>query len=89
MTGKDKGTTGVVTKAMPADDKIIVEGVNIQKKHARPVQGGQGQLIEVTAPIHVSNVMIVDPKDKKPSRVAKKKVGDKMVRVAARSGQEV
>lgn len=89
MTGKNKGETGVVLKAMPAEDMVVVEGVNIKKKHARSVQGGQGQLIEVTAPIHVSNVMVVDPKTKKPSRVAKKKVGDKFVRVAVKSQQEL
>lgn len=87
MTGKDRGVSGVVQKALPSKDMVVVEGVNIKKKHARPLQGGQGQLIEITAPIHVSNVMIIDPKTKKPSRISKKKVGEKFVRVATKSQQ--
>jgi large subunit ribosomal protein L24 len=89
MTGKDSGKTGVVQKAMPKEGMIIVEGVNMKKRHAKPIQGGQGQIIEFAAPIQVSNVMIVDPKDNKPSRVGKKKVGDKFVRVAVNSQQEL
>lgn len=89
MRGKDRGKTGTVARAFPADGQVIVDGVNMKKKHAKPVQGGQGQLIEAPAPIDVSNVMIIDPKSKKPTRVVKKKVGDKYVRAAAASGQEV
>jgi large subunit ribosomal protein L24 len=85
--GKDKGVTGTVVKAMPKLGKVIVEGVNIKKKHIR-VQQGDG-IIDLAKPIDVSNVMIVDPKTKKPSRVGKKKVGDKYVRVAVKSGQEI
>lgn len=89
MTGKDRGKTGVVEKAIPADNMIIVEGVNMKKRHAKPIQGGQGQIVEFAAPIDVSNVLIIDPKTNKPSRVGKKKVGDKNVRVAVKSQQEL
>jgi large subunit ribosomal protein L24 len=86
-TGKDKGTTGVVIKAMPKTNQVIVEGVNIKKKHIR-VQQGEG-IVDMAKPIDVSNVMIVDPKTKKASRIGKKKVGEKYVRIAVKSGQEI
>lgn len=57
IAGKDKGKTGTVVKAMPKEDKVIVSGVNISKKHQRPSKSGQkGQVIEKTMPVHVSNV---------------------------------
>jgi large subunit ribosomal protein L24 len=57
LTGKDKGKKGAVVKALPKEDKVVVSGVNISKKHSRPKKSGQkGQVIEMTMPIHVSNV---------------------------------
>jgi len=87
IAGKDKGKTGKVLRAFPAENKVVVEGVNIKKKHQRATQGGQkGQIIDKTFPIDVSNVMLVDPKTGKPTRIGKKLVGDKFVRVAKKSG---
>ena len=90
ITGKDKGKKGKVTKALPSMDKVVIDGVNIKKRHTKPKKSGQkGQIIEIAAPLHVSNVQIVDPKDGKPTRVGVKIVGDKKVRVSKRTGVEI
>jgi len=87
IAGKDKGKTGKVLKAFPADNKVIVEGVNIKKKHQKATRGGQpGQLVDKTFPVDVSNVMLIDPKTGKGTRIGKKMVGDKFVRVTKKSG---
>ncbi|NCU18101.1 50S ribosomal protein L24 [Pallidibacillus pasinlerensis] len=87
ITGKDKGKTGVILKALPKKDRVIVEGVNIVKKHAKPSQENpQGGIIEVEAPIHVSNVMVIDPKTGEPTRVGYKIEDGKKVRIAKKSG---
>lgn len=70
IAGKDKGKTGKVVKAIPKEDKVVVEGIGMVKKHQRPTRGGQkGQIIEKAMPIHVSNVRLADVK--KPKKVAK------------------
>ena len=70
ITGKDKGKVGIVKKALPKKDQVVVEGVNIVKKHTKSSQDApQGGRIEFEAPIHVSNVMLQDPETKKPTRV--------------------
>lgn len=90
ISGKDKGKKGKVTKAFPEMEKVIVEGVNIRKKHKRANRRGlKGEMIEFAAPIHVSNVMIDDPKTKKPSRVGYKTVNGKKVRIAKKSGSDL
>ena len=89
LKGKDRGKTGSVTKAMPREDKVVIDGINMKKKHQKKTQGGAGQVVEFAAPIHVSNVAIVDPKSKKGTRVGKKMVKDKYVRIAKKSGVEV
>ncbi len=90
VAGKDKGKSGKVIKAIPSSDKVVVEGVNIKKKHMRPRKSGQkGQIVEIAAPVHVSNVMIKDPKTGKPSRIGMKIVGDKKVRISKKSGEEI
>ncbi len=87
ISGKDKGKTGKVIKALPRENRIIVSGVNIRKAHERPRKGGQkGQIVDKTMPIHVSNVMIVDPKTNKGSRVGITVDGGKKVRVSKKSG---
>ena len=87
ITGKDKGKTGVILKALPKKDRVIDEGVNIVKKHAKPSQENpQGGIIEVEAPIHVSNVMVIDPKTGEPTRVGYKIEDGKKVRIAKKSG---
>ena len=89
LTGKDKGKTGEIKKVMPDDNKVVVQGVNVQTKHRKPSQTGPGGLDKIEMPIHVSNVAIVDPKTSKPSRVGYKTVGDRKVRVARRSGEVI
>lgn len=87
MSGKDKGKQGVILKAMPSKNRVVVEGINVIKKHAKPSQANpQGGILEIEAPIHVSNVMPVDPKTGKPTRVGFKVVDGKKVRVA-KSGE--
>ncbi|MDD9934750.1 MAG: 50S ribosomal protein L24 [Myxococcales bacterium] len=88
VAGKDKGARGKILKVFLDRDRVIVEGVNRVKRHQRPTQTmPQGGIIEKEMPIHVSNVMLLDPKEDKPTRVRVQtdKEG-KRVRVAARSG---
>ncbi len=88
LSGKDKGKTGEVTRAMPKDGKVIVSGVNIAVRHRKPTQlNPQGGLERSEAPLHVSKVAIADPKTGKPTRVRFDIQGDKKVRVAAKSGE--
>jgi large subunit ribosomal protein L24 len=90
ITGKDRGKTGKVSKAMPSSGKVVVEGLNVMKRHERArKQGAKGQTVSVSMPINVSNVMIVDAKTGKRSRVGKKLVGGKYVRIARKSGGEI
>ncbi len=93
ISGKDKGKTGKVIRVEPANERVYVAGLNMIKRHQRPVPGRpnlQVGVIEKEGPIHVSNVAIVDPKDKKPTRIGSK-VNDqgKRVRVTRRSGAEL
>ncbi len=88
ISGKDKGKTGVILAAFPKKDRVLVEGVNIVKKHSKPSQmNPQGGIISQEAPIHVSNVMPLDPKTGEPTRVGLKVVDGKKVRVAKKSGE--
>ena len=91
VAGKDKGTRGKVLRVMPSDDKILVEGVNVITKHSKPSQRNpQGGRVKREAPIHISNVMLADPKDGKPTRVKIKTLeSGERVRVAARSGEQI
>ncbi|WAA12404.1 50S ribosomal protein L24 [Fervidibacillus halotolerans] len=87
ISGKDKGKTGVILAAYPKKNRVVVEGVNIVKKHAKPSQDNpQGGIINMEAPIHVSNVMPIDPKTGEPTRVGYKVVDGKKVRIAKKSG---
>jgi large subunit ribosomal protein L24 len=90
IAGKDKGKTSKVLKTFPALDKVLVEDVNKLKKAQRAKKSGQkGQIIEKEYPIHVSNVALIDPKTKKATRIGKKEVKGKMVRVTKKSGTVV
>jgi len=93
ISGKDRGKKGKVLRVDPKNDRVYIEGLNIVKRHQRPQQtaGGQtaGGVIEREGPIHVSNVMVVDPKDGKPTRVGIEVVDGKRLRVAKRSGQRL
>jgi large subunit ribosomal protein L24 len=88
LTGRDKGKTGTVMKVMPKESRVVVQGVNIVKRHTRPAAGQQGGIVEKESTIHVSNVSLIDPKTSKPTRVGFKTVdGGRKVRVARRSGE--
>ncbi|ELK20894.1 50S ribosomal protein L24 [Anoxybacillus flavithermus TNO-09.006] len=88
ISGKDKGKQGVILAAFPKKNRVLVEGVNIIKKHVKPSQANpQGGIISQEAPIHVSNVMPLDPKTGLPTRVGYKVVDGKKVRYAKRSGE--
>ncbi|MFD1864741.1 50S ribosomal protein L24 [Planococcus sp. FY231025] len=90
ISGKDKGKTGVVLTALPKKDRVLVEGVNIIKKHTKPNQANpQGGIVSQEAAIHVSNVMLIDPKSGEPTRVGYKVVDGKKVRVAKKSGEQI
>lgn len=87
IAGKDCGKTGKVNRALPRDNQVIVEGVNVKKKHRRANRKNQkGQIIDIAAPIHVSNVQIVDPKTNKGTRIGFKIEKGKKVRIAKGTG---
>jgi large subunit ribosomal protein L24 len=91
ISGKDKGKEGTILKSIPSKERIVVEGVNIVKKHQKPSQmNPEGGILEVEAPIHVSNVMHIDPESGERTRIRYevKEDGTK-VRVAAKSGKEI
>ena len=82
IAGKDKGKTGEIQKVLPRTNRVVVDGVNLRKKHKKPTQNNpEGSIVEVYAPISASNVMILDPKTKKPVRIGHKVVKGKKVRV--------
>ena len=87
ITGKDKGKKGKVLKAMPKDDKIIVEGVNVQTKHQKQTRKAAAELKHQEGPIHVSNVMYWDTKAKAPTRIGHTVDEGQKVRVSKKSGQ--
>ena len=89
LSGKYRGKTGKVLKVFPKENRVIVEGVNIIKKHTKPSQKNQqGGIIEKEASINVSNVMVIDPKTSEPSRVGYKFLEDgSKVRISKKSGE--
>lgn len=90
ITGKDKGKTGEISLVIPADNKVVVSGVNMMTKHKKPTQFSQGGLEKTEAPIHVSNVALADPKSGKATRVGFKDLKDgKKVRIAKKSGETI
>ena len=91
LTGSDKGKTGEVLKVMPAENRVIVQGVKVVKRHTRPsALNAQGGIVEKEAAIHVSNVAHIDPSTDKPTRVGFKFVEDnRKVRFAKGSGEVI
>ena len=88
ITGKDKGKTGSILKIIPATQRLVVQGVNIVKRHTKPTQTNPGGVVEKEGSIHVSNISHLDPENNKPTRVGFKFLeGKKKVRVAKRSGE--
>jgi large subunit ribosomal protein L24 len=86
-TGTDKGKTGKVLKVLRTENKVIVEGVNVRKVHKKKTAGRPGSVVEMSAPVNASNVMLLD--GKKPTRVKVKLIDGKKVRVASKSGNEI
>lgn len=88
IAGKDKGKEGVVERVLPSKNRVVVKGVNIVKKHQKPSNANpNGGIVEVEAPIHASNVMVIDPSTNEATRVSYKVVDGKKVRVAKKSGE--
>jgi large subunit ribosomal protein L24 len=88
--GNDKGKTGKVLSVDPAQNRAIVEGVNLVSRHTKPnAKQPQGGIIKQEAPIHMSNINLIDPKSGKPTRVGFKVEGDKKVRIAKKSGGRI
>ena len=90
IAGKDKGKEGKITKILKADNKVVVEGINVAKKHIKPNGQTAGSIVEVELPIHASNVMILDPKTKKRTRIGHTvdKKGKK-IRVSKKSNESL
>jgi large subunit ribosomal protein L24 len=88
LTGRDRGREGEVLKAMPKDSRVLVNGVNMVRRHQRPSPQDPGGIVDKEMPIHVSNVAVVDPKERMATRVGYKVLEDgRKVRVARRSGE--
>jgi|SRR5215213_3487559 len=93
ISGKDKGKTGKIVRVEPAKDRVYVEGINMIKRHQRPNPArpnAQVGVIEKEGPVHVSNVALLDPRDRKPTRVGTRRAADgRRMRVTRRSGTEI
>ena len=89
-TGKDKGKSGQVTRIITEENRAVVAGVNIAKRHTRQTAQQEGGIISKEMPIQISNLALIDPKDGKPTRIGYKTLADgKKVRVAKRSGEVI
>jgi large subunit ribosomal protein L24 len=96
IAGKDRGKSGSVLRVEPRKEKVFVEGLNMVKRHMRPQQNASatiaaqtGGVIEREGPIHISNVMLLNPKDEKPTRVGVEREGGKRYRVAKKNGNRI
>ena len=89
LTGRDQGRTGEVIEVRPKEDRVLVRGVHMVKRHQKQSATQEGGIVSKEAPLHISNVAIADPQDGKPTRVGFRVVGDKKVRFAKRSGVEI
>ncbi len=93
IAGKDKGKTGEVTQVLPSANRVVIGGVNLMTKHRRPSPAGAGGIEKIPAPIHMSNVMLQDPRDGQPTKVGFKIVGEgeekRKLRFARRSGEMI
>ena len=90
LSGKDKGKSGIVLEVRPDEQRVLVEGLNLMKRHTKPRPPNEpGGVIERPAPIHLSNISLIDPKDKRPTRVRIEEIDGKRVRIAVRSGEKL
>ena len=90
ISGKDRGRKGKVLKVLPKEEKLVVEGINLRKKNLKPRRSGEkGQIIQFSAPLHVSNIKLICPKCGKTTRVGYKIEGEKKHRICKQCGQEI
>ena len=90
ITGSDKGKTGKIVKTLRDENRVVVEGVNVVKKHQKPTGQETGGIIEVAAPINASNVMIIDPKTKKRTRIGHTTdKNGKKIRITKKSNEKI
>jgi large subunit ribosomal protein L24 len=90
ITGKDKGRTGEVVRVLPAENRAIVQGINVARRHQRQTASTQGGILNKEMPIHLSNIALVDPRDNKPTRVGFRQAPDgRKVRYAKLSGDVI
>ncbi len=90
ISGKEKGKRGEVERVIPAKNRVVVSGVNVRTRHARPSQQNQEGLYTFEAPIHVSNVMLVDPDSGEPTKVGYRFAGSgEKLRVAKKTGKDI
>jgi large subunit ribosomal protein L24 len=90
LTGRDKGKRGEILRVIPKEDRVVVQGVNMVKRHRKPSNASPGGIEEFEAPIHVSNVAHIDPASDKPTRIGFKMLDDgRKVRVAKKSGDVI
>lgn len=90
IAGNDKGKTGAIQRIDRVNQRVVVEGINVRKKHQKPKQNNpEGTILDIYAPIHLSNVALMDPKSKKATRFKVSVVKDKKVRLAVKSGATI
>lgn len=89
LTGKDKGKKGKVLKVLPAKERVIVEGINIQTKHQKQTRTAGSEIKHQEGPIHISNVMLIDGKTKEATKVGYRMEGDKKIRFSKKSGNAI
>ena len=90
IAGKDKGRTGKIMRALPKESAVLIEGINLKKKHVRPKrQGEKGQIVEIPAVVDVSNIKIICPKCGKATRVGYKIEGDRKSRICKKCKQKI
>ena len=86
---KDRALVRTVQQVFPEKDRVVVEDVNMRKKHVKPSNENQGGIIEINAPIHISNIMLVDPKSGEPTRVGRRREKEKIVRYSKKSDETI
>lgn len=90
IAGKERGNTGTIVRVLPARSMVVLDKMNLVKKHRRPnAQSRTGQIVDIAMPIHISNVMLADPKDGKPTRIKISRTDGARTRVAVKSGQNI
>jgi large subunit ribosomal protein L24 len=87
ITGRDKGKSGEILEVLRAENRVIVQGINMAQRHQKQSMSQEGGIVQKELSIHVSNVALIDPKTEKPTRVGYKMDGERKVRVARRSGE--